>query len=131
MATDFTTVFGGEIKVFAQPRQARRQYTGYPGAHGLTAMHLGSRGRPIVITGRLAAGGANYNTARSNLQTIINNIENYAWYYPDTYTFKGTTYRNVVLDGFSLVPDGEGKVFHWTSEGFAIADFVARLTQMI
>ena len=131
MATAFTTIFGDEIIVSAQPRRAQKQRTGYPGSHGLTSMSLGTRGRPMVITGRLRATGTDYSNARSNLQTTIETIEAYLWADAADYTFKGDTYSNVEFDKFQLVPDSRGKIFHFNSEGEVFADFVCLLTILI
>jgi len=131
MAVDFITIFGNEINLYAQPRQADRQYTGFPGAHGLVAMHMGTRGRQLVITGRLRATGSSYSAARSNLQEIIDEIEAYQWADAADYTFKGETYGNVVFDRFNLVPDGQGKAFFMNSIGEVFADFVCYLRIMI
>lgn len=131
MATDLTTIFGNEIKVYAQPRQAERQYVGLPGVHGLLSMHMGTRGRQLVITGRLAAAGESYAAARTSLQAVIDDIESYLWATAADYSFAGTTYEYVVYDKFQLVPDGGGKVFHWTADGYAIADFICYARSLI
>lgn len=124
MATDLTTIFGSEINVYAQPRAADRQYAGFPGAHGVVGMFMGTRGSRLVISGTLASSGANYNTARANLQAVIDSIEAYLLALPADYSFKGTTYYNVVFDRFELIPDARNKVFHWTSEGYATCLFI-------
>jgi len=131
MAVDLTTIFGSEIKVSVQPRRAEKQYTGFPGAHGLVSMDLGTRGRQMVVTGRLRASGNDYSDARSNLQAKIDDIEEYLWADVSDYTFKGQTYSNVIFDKFELMPNSRGKTFHWTSEGYVTADFVCFLTILI
>jgi hypothetical protein len=133
MATDLTTIFGNEIKVGAQPRDIDRQYAGLAGAHGLLAMHMGTRGRRIVVTGTLASSGVDYAAARANLQDVIDGIEAYT--YPGVaaadYSFFGETYNNVVFDRFQLVPDSDGRFFHWTSSGYATCSFICLLRQLI
>lgn len=126
MAEDFTAIFGNNIIVSPQPRQADRQYTGFSGAHGLVGMHMGTRGYQIVISGRLAGSGGSYSAARAALQSQINDIEAYTYPGVDAadYTFAGTTYENVVFDRFQLIPDSTGKIFHWTSAGLVMANFV-------
>ncbi len=131
MATALTTIFGGEIKVYAQPRQADRQYVGFPGAHGLTGMHMGTRGRQLVITGRLRAEGNDYDAARANLQEDIDEIEEYLWAEASDYSFKDDTYSNVVFDRLNLTPDSQGKVFHFNSKEEVFADFVCFARQLI
>ncbi len=131
MAVDFTTIFGNEIVVSAQPRRAARQYTAFPGAHGLVGMHMGTRGRPMVVTGRLRKTGTDYSDARSTLQTTIDDIEEYLWADAADYTFKGDTYSNVVFNKLQLLPDSKSKVFHFNSEGEVFVDFVCLLTILI
>lgn len=119
MATDLTTIFGSEIKVFCQPRQAARQYVGFPGVNGVVTTHLGTRGRQLVINGRLRA------TTRLLLATAIAAIESYLWADAADYSFAGETYSHVVFDiPIRLIPDNAGKAFHFTSEGWVTCDFV-------
>lgn len=124
MATDLTTIFGTAINVYTQPVQADRQYAGFPGAHGVVCMHLGTRGAQLVISGTLGYSGPNYATARASLQSAINAIQTYTWADAADYTFKGQTFYNVVFDSFQLIPDGTGKAFHWTAEGYVTCKFV-------
>ncbi len=130
---DLTTIFGNEIVVSPQPRHIDRQYTGIAGAHGLLSMHLGTRGCQIVITGTLAATGANYAAARVNLQAFIDSIEAYT--YPgvaaDTYTFMSDTFYNVLFDKFQIIPDREGKIYHYTSTGYVTCRFICYLRQLL
>ncbi len=133
MATNLTAIFGSAIKVYAQPRNIDRQYVGFAGAHGVVGMHLGTRGRQLVVTGKIGTSGANYTVARANCQAAINAIEAYT--YPEAvaadYSFAGTIYYDVVFDKFRLVPDGAGKVFHWTADGYVTADFVCYLRELV
>lgn len=133
MATNLTTIFGNEIKVYAQPRQPDLQYTGFPGAAGLVGMNMGTRGRQIIVTGTLASFGSNYVNARDNLQDVINTIE--AYLYPNVepadYSFAGETYNYVIFEKFQLMPDGTGKAFHFTAEGYVTCRFVYFLRQLI
>ena len=131
MATDLTTIFGSEIKVAAQPRRAEKQYAGFPGAHGLVGMDLGTRGRRMTVTGRLRASGSDYDDARGNLQTTIDTIEAYLWAEAADYTFKGETYNNVVFDKLELLVDNKGTVFHLTSDGKVTVDFVCLMTILL
>lgn len=122
---DITTIFGYEIVMHVQPRLAHRQYVGFPGGHGVVAMNLGTRGRAVTVSGRLAATGVNYNTARMNLQTWINDIEYYitnASAY--SYTYHGGTYWYVLFDELVLIPDAQNKVFHFNSGGYVFCNFV-------
>jgi len=124
MSTNLTTIFGNEIKVHLQPVIIDRQYSGFPGAHGLTAMHMGSRGYPLTVTGKLASSGVNYTAARAAVRAVIDGIEDYLFADAADYVFFGVTYYSVVWEKFQLLPDGTGKVFHYTSEGYCTADFI-------
>lgn len=117
MAEDLNNIFGSEIKVGLQPRQADRQYAGFPGAHGVVSTHLGTRGRQLVITGTIRA------AARVACQAAIDAIEPYLWADAADYTYKGEGYPNIVFDRFRLVPDYQGKVFHFTA-GSVFCHFV-------
>jgi len=131
MAVDLTTIFGNEIKVYAQPVISVRQYAGFAGAHGLTCMHLGTRGYPIVVTGKIATAGETYAAARANCNAAIAAIEHYLLAGAIDYTFYGTIYYGCVFDSFRLIPDYTGKAFHWTSEGYVTVDFIAYLRGLI
>ena len=133
MAVDLTTIFGTAIKVYAQPRNIDRSYVGLAGSQGVLSMHLGTRGRQLVITGRMGSYGANYTIARANLQAVIDSIE--TWLYPGVaaadFSFFGYTYYNCVFDQFRLIPAAGGKVFQYTAERYAVVDFVAYLREQI
>jgi len=109
MAADLTTIFGSEIKVGLQPRDIDRQYTGYPGAHGVTSMLLGTRGRQLVITGTIRA------ASRAACQAAVDAIESYTWAEAADYSFQGTMFLYVVFGPFRLLPDYQGKLFHLTA----------------
>jgi len=125
MAIALTDVFGTEINVYHQPRHVERQYSGFTGAHGLIAMHLGTRGRRIVVTGTLRATSGSYAAARVLLQVAIDAIEPYLWSDAADYSFCGVTVPMVVWDRFQLVPESDGKVFHWVSPGWCTCKFTA------
>ena len=131
MATDLTTIFGDEIKVVAQPHHVDRQYVGLAGANGLLSMLMGTRGRQIIVTGRLWAAGTDYADARSNLQVWIDNIDAYRLADAADYSFKDEIYQYVVFDKFQLVPDATGKAFHQTNAGYVTADFICYLRSLI
>ncbi|HIJ66815.1 MAG TPA: hypothetical protein HPP51_00830 [Planctomycetes bacterium] len=131
MATDLTTIFGSSINVTVQPREVDRRNAAYPGADGLTSMCMGTRGRAITVGGLLSASGANYNTARSSLQTIIDGIEAYLDNSAAQYTFKGQTFSNTVFEQFRIVPAGDGKSISWTASGYCVCRFVATLRELI
>lgn len=131
MATALTAIFGTNINVYQQPIRSVRQYAGFPGAHGLAGMHLGTRGRQLVISGHLAVTGANYNAARIIMQTSINAIEAYLLAYPVDYSFAGTVFYAVVFDKFELVPDNKGKAFHWAIGNRLICQFKCYGTSIV
>lgn len=129
--TALTSIFGNEIKVAAQPRQADRQYVGLPGVAGVMSMMLGTRGRQIIVTGRLAATGINYDAARVACQALIDAIEAYQWADAAEYSHAGTTYNYVIFDAFRLIADSEGKIFHYTKDYYVTCDFVCFLRDLI
>ncbi len=124
MATNLTSIFGYEIVVAPQPRLHDRQYSGFPGAHGLAGMNMGSRGRVVVISGRLAYTGDDYTAARTALQAEINTLDSYMNNGSAAYSFEGETYSNLVFEKIELKPGRHGKVFHYTADGYVFADFV-------
>ena len=124
MAIDLATIFGSEINVGFQPRVVDRQYSGFAGAHGLTAMHLGSRGHTITITGKLRASGANYTEARSTLGTMISVIEVYQNLTAADYIFMGNSFSSIVVERFQLIGGQNGKAFHFNSAGQVTCRFI-------
>ena len=115
MSIALTTKFGYEIKVFTQPYLVEIQFVGFPGAHGVTGMNLGTRGKPLVITGKLRYAGSSYDNSRENLDAWIATIEALLWTDAADYTYHGQIYEQVQFTHFELVPDGEGKVYHMTA----------------
>jgi hypothetical protein len=122
---DLTTIFGPHIKVFKQIAQNEKQYVGFPGCDGVVAMDLGLRGNQVVITGRLYATGADYEAARAALQVWLDDLELYQTAEAAEYAFAGSTFSNMVFDRINLIPDGEGKLFHYSAEGYCFCNFVA------
>jgi len=121
--SDLNNLFGFEIKAHRQPRIAEIQFVGYPGAHGVTSMHLGTRGSPFVISGRLSATGSDYNHSRANLDAWIAQLESLLWAEAADYTYRGQTFQNLQFIRLELIPDGQGKVYHFTSTD-VLVDFI-------
>jgi len=72
-----------------------------------------------------------YNDARSALETRIFEIEQYNLAGIGTYTFKGSTFNNVLFDdAFKPVLDGSGKMF-FVAGGWLICRFTARLRGLL
>jgi len=117
MATDLTTIFGNEIKVALKPRRPQRQYYGFAGAHGVTAMHMGSRGFTLVVTGTLRA------ASRPLLESAIAAIESWLWAGAADYSFYGCLYSNVVWDQFEILTSPDGKAYGLTSTGWVRCNF--------
>ena len=109
MAEDLNNIFGIETKVYLQPLDVERQSVGFPGAHGVVSTHLGTRGRRLVITGTIRG------ATRAACGWAIGAIEPYLWADAANYTYKGESYSNVVFGPFRLIPDFEGKLFHFTA----------------
>jgi len=131
MSFSLVTIFGPEIKVYSTALIVDRQYTGFPGANGLTAMWLGTRGRHVIITGRLRGTGSTYALARAAVAAGIANIETWLNWGADTYTFFYEVYYNLILEKFDIVPDGQGKAFHLNANGSVTVDFVVTGRQLI
>ena len=95
-------------------------------------MHLGSRGYAIMVSGLLrVAIATTYAAARSAMETAILVIEQNNWAPTATYTFKGSTFNNVVFDdAFKPVRDGNGKMFI-VAGGCLICRFTARLRGLL
>ncbi|MFA5554907.1 MAG: hypothetical protein WCZ89_02305 [Phycisphaerae bacterium] len=129
MATALTNIFGSEICVTAQPQVAHRQFIGFPGANGLTSIHLGTRGRLISITGRLRASGGTYAQARAALLAKLDAIDELRL--PDAdveaYTYHNKTYYDCLLDTFELLRDANGRAIHLNSKKECFCDFAAIL----
>lgn len=125
MATDLTTIFGSEIKVFAQNRQADRQFSGFAGCHGMTSMLLGSRGYNIVVRGIACGTGDNYSAARDNVVAKFAAMEESFFDEAADYEFFGETFNNVVWNRVEKIPDKNGMVYLYTAEGNVIVNFVA------
>lgn len=125
MSIALSTVFGSEINVVVQPRDTERSYNGFPGAHGVTTMFLGSRGRRIQVQGRIACSGANYAAARTNCQQAIDAIEAYEWAPATDYTWGTCIYYAVVWEPLRLITGDKGKAFHWVAAGYCYVDFIA------
>ena len=125
---DLNTIFGSAITVTPQPPDWDKSYTGFAGAHGLVAMDHGSRGRNIVVTGRLEAEGASYAAARTALLSSINTISAYRNNSAATMTYKGETYNYVIFTPFlTLRRDGSGKAVRWDgSKCFCFFECVLR-----
>jgi gamma-glutamylcyclotransferase (GGCT)/AIG2-like uncharacterized protein YtfP len=130
MSINFTQVFGSEIKVGFQCREPNNQYAGFPGAHGITGMMMGSRGYPIIITGQLRIGGANYRAARTAMIQLIANIEKLQFYAEQTYTYGDELYMYVVFEKLQLL-DSNGKEFMYTSEGYCVTRFIAYFRSLL
>jgi len=124
VSINLSTIFGSEINVVVQPRETERSYAGFPGAHGVTTTFLGSRGRRIQITGKIACSGGSYDAARVACQAAIDAIEAYLWSAAHDYHWGSNVYYAVVFDSFRLLGGGNGKFFHWTTEGYCTVDFV-------
>jgi hypothetical protein len=124
MAIALTDIFGSQIKVMVQPRQTERTYTGFPAAHGVTTMWMGSRGRPVTVAGRIVTSVTTYALARVAAQAAIDAIEAYLWAPAADYSFNTCVFYATVWDSFRIVPDSGGKAFHWCTPGYIVVDFI-------
>ena len=131
MATVLTALFGTELIVGNQPRVAQRQYAGFPGANGVAAMYMGSRGYAIEISGRIRQSGANYAAARALCEAAALVIEQFQSLGAADYIYGNVTYYNVVFEGFQLVPGGRGKLYYQNSAGQVVCAFKIRGRSLI
>ena len=130
---ELNTIFGADIKVGYSPPVHRRQFAGFPGAHGLTSLYLGTRGYEITVTGTIwtLSEPPTYAAARALMQTQIDLINSYGALAPATYTHQGDTYYNVVFGPLKIIPSGgDGKTFHWTAAGYCTCRFSCTLISL-
>jgi len=125
MSTALITLFGSEITARAQRREADREFNGFAGAHGLTSMLLGSRGKDVIVKGVIRGTGNTYDLARADAIDSFDSMETWLFAPADDYTFHGDTYESVVWNKITMVPDAAGKMFRQTSSGNVIVEFVA------
>jgi len=119
MAIPLVNIFGSQIKVTCQPREVQRQYSHFAGSHGLTAMHMGSRGHQLIVNGIIRA------ATRVLLRSAILAVESCQWSGAVDYSFAGNTYPAVVWEKFELHRDGTGKSVYWSSTGWVLTRFTA------
>ena len=131
MVINLTTIFGSNIIVADQPRDGERQFVGFAGVHGLVSMWMGSHGKQIVVRGRLYGGGANYAAKRADVRALVANLEALQWADAADYSFMNDTYYSVVWAKPELIPDSNGKIYHWTADGYVCVDFVQIGRQLI
>jgi len=129
MAVDFETIFGSEVKVVIQARDSRRSFVGFPGAHGMASMSMGSCGYEIIISFRARATGANF-AAAANLLFAIRTVEAYQWAAATAYTYKGVTHSNVVFNRLRMRSGADDKMSHMTST-HVFADGVMTVRSLI
>jgi len=130
---DLTDIFGTDIKVAPQPRQAKRQSVGFAGADGMTTMNMGTRGRLITVTGRLSytcGAGEGYWNGRAALQAAIDAIESYQYLDGAHYIYDTEIYYNVIFGKFEIIPDSQGKLFHLSTGGKVFVNFVQILRSL-
>jgi len=131
MSTALTSIFGSEISVTPQPPDFDQSYTGFAGAHGMTAMNHGSRGRNLIVTGKLSAAGGSYAAARTALLTLINTISTYRNVAEASYTYQSDTYNYVIFTPvFKLQVDKYGRFAHWNGSD-AYCFFTCVLRQLV
>lgn len=125
MSVQITAIFGVGISVSWQPRKPLRQFSSFAGAHGATAMLMGSDGYPVTIMGTLKTnGGMTYAAARKTMVQAIENIETWNWAQPVALTYGNETYYNCVLEKFNLI-DSDGKAFKYVAGGHCVCRFIA------
>ncbi len=85
-----------------------------------------------MVTGLLRVQiSSTYAVARAAMEFAISVIERYNWAGTNTYTFKGSTFTNVVFDdALKPVKDAHGKIF-LVAGGWLICRFTARLRGLL
>jgi len=131
MAEDLRQIFGSDTTLTVQPRRARRQLVGYAGAHGMTSMNMGTRGRLIAVSGRISFTDADYWVARENLQAVIDAIEAYQWTDGGDYYYDSQYFYYVIFEKFEIAVEGKSKSFHRANGGKVFVDFYAELRELI
>ncbi len=114
---ELSSIFGSEIKVTIEPRQAQRSYYGYPGVHGLTAMMLGSRGFGLAVTGTIR------DASRALVEADIAAIEALQWLGYAAYSHQGSNYYYVVWEEMEVVKDSAGKSVYLVAPGVFTCKF--------
>lgn len=122
--TNLTEIFGTEIIVNDGHRQADRQFSGFAGAHGLTDMYLGSRGKEIVVMGTVRGIGETYAAARTDAASQLIAIEDCQELPAANYVFQGQTFTNVVWIDLKKIPLKDA-AYLFSSAGEVIVRFIA------
>jgi hypothetical protein len=128
---DLTTVLGNELIVSSDPHQVDRQHTGFAGADGLTSMHLGTRGRAIIVTGTIRVAAPNYVTGRSNAENAIDALMALQFNAEIDYSFAGSYYYAVIFEKLVILTTPSGKSFIRNSAGQMIVRFVYHLRSLL
>lgn len=110
MADIGVTLGTTEITVDPQPYRMQRQYHGFAGANGLTALAMGSRGRVAVVTGVLRA------ASRALLANVRVGVEDLQLLGAADYTWLGEAFPSAVWEDFRLVPE-RGRIVHRVADG--------------
>jgi hypothetical protein len=125
MSTALTTVFGNEIIVNPQSKDADREFSGYAGSDGLTSMYLGTRGSALIVKGTIRGTGASYAAARADAAAKLAAIEAHFLDQAADYTFENDTYNSIVWHKLEKIPDASGRVFLLNSKGECLVNFLA------
>jgi hypothetical protein len=121
MSIDLTTIFGTEISVTTLQANSERTYDAFPGANGVTSMHMGRRGATLVISGTMRSpSNQTYDQARAYLVNLCQYIID-TWDGADEtdITYRGVTMQSAIMDalpdGFQLIPDQHGRMISWNA----------------
>ena len=112
--TTLNTLFGSEICVNPTPHNPQRQFSGFAGADGLTAMYMGTRGYTVEIAGKLRAAGATYASARAALITVVATVEGYQALGALNYSYGSEAYYFAIFEGFKVT--GGKKKYHYNTQ---------------
>jgi hypothetical protein len=130
MSYSMVTVLGTQISVQTGWRKNQSQLSGYAGANGVTGMYLGTRGRPIIVTGIFRYTASTYAAARYGLILAVDAIiATYTGIAEDTWIYGSESYANTVMLSIEPIRNGN-KTYHWNGSQ-CYCQFVATFQQMI
>jgi len=131
MTFDLEEIFGEEIVVNDEPRQAEREFTGFSGASGMTSMFHGTRGKVITVSGIIRGSGLTYSSSRQIAWLKFEKLESLMYEEAHDYTFKGQEFYDVVWNEIKKIPNSQGGYYSFTSQKHVIVKFIMTGMELI
>ena len=126
MSDTLTNLFGtSELVAFDKPHDIERQFAGFPGAHGVTSMFMGSRGTALVVKGTLRA------ESQAALQLLIRSVAALQFLDAADYSHQNYTYYSVVWGPMQLIDSSRGTPISFNSSGQYFATFIMQGRSLI